>query len=128
MKPACAVFSKNFVPIDFSRLQLRNGRVPAIVTSEGRSHAEAALGEVEAVPGRETYAIVFDPADKRLVHASLIDEILKQPPNRIVREGGHDSGVQAETAFQSTSDVVFSAALANVEGARGDDATVARVE
>ena len=42
---------KTCVPVDVARLHLRGRGVPAVGAADGRAHAEAALGEVEAVPG-----------------------------------------------------------------------------
>jgi hypothetical protein len=58
---------------------------------------------------------VLHPAHQRLVHATLINEILKQSPHRIVGEGGDNCRIQAEAAFQSAGYVIFSAALAHIK-------------
>ena len=58
------MLSEDIVPIDVAGLQLGNGGVAAIVTSECGAHAEAALGKIEAIARRMAYAIVFDPAIK----------------------------------------------------------------
>src|SRR5208282_5745038 len=128
VKPARAALPKDLVPINITRLQLRNGGVAAIVTSQGGAHAEAALGEIEAVASGVAYAIMLDPSDQRLVDAALVDEILKEPANGIIGEGGDDSGVQSETALESSSDVVFAAAFADFEGTRRGDTAVAWVK
>src|ERR1700675_2159790 len=128
MKPACAVLSKNLIPINFGGLQLRNCRVPAIVTAERCADAEASLCKIEAVARRVAYAVMFDPANQRLVYASLIDKVLQQPPHGIIGERRDDRGVQAEAALQSAGDIVFAAALAHIEGSRRGNAAVTWVE
>src|SRR5579859_7155898 len=128
VKPTRSVLAKNIVPIDVSRLQLRNGGVAAVVTAQRCSHAESTLRKIESVARRMAYAVVLHPADQRLIDAALINEILKQPSDRIIRESRNDRGVQAETPFQSASDVVFPAAFAHFKGARRGDAPVTRVE
>src|SRR5271155_1401921 len=63
VKPASALLAEDFVPIDFARFQLGNGGMAAIVTSEGGTNTEAALGEIETIACGVAYAIVFHPAD-----------------------------------------------------------------
>ena len=99
-----------------------------IVTSESCADAEAAFREIEAVARGVADAIVFDPADQRLIDAALINEILKKAANGIIGKRGDDGSVQAETAFQSASDVVFAAAFADFEGTCRGDAAVAGIE
>ena len=52
----------------------------------GGAHAEAALGEVQAVADGAADAVVRHPADERLVDAALADQILHQPADGIVGE------------------------------------------
>src|SRR5882762_4218793 len=115
MKPARARLSKNLIPIDVARLQLRDRGVPAIVTSQRCTHAEAALRKIEAVA-------------RRAAHATLVNEILKEPPHRIIGERCDDRGVQAEATLQPARNVVFPSALAHFKGSRRRNAAVARVE
>ena len=128
MKPARALLSKDIVPIDYAGLQLGNGRVATIVTSEGGAYAEAAFRKIESVARGVAYSIVFNPADQRLVDTALINKILKKPADGIIGKRGDDGGVQAEAALQSTSDIIFAAALADFEGTRRGDAAVAWIE
>src|SRR6267143_4286893 len=128
MKPARARLSKNLIPIDVARLQLRDRGVPTIVTSQRCTHAEAALRKIEAVARGAAHAIVLHPAHQRLVHAALVNEILKEPPDRIIGERRDDRGVQAETTLQPACNVVFPSALAHFKGSRRGNAPVARVE
>jgi hypothetical protein len=128
VKPADSMLSEDTVPVDFAGLQLGNGCVAAIVTSKGGAYAEATLGEIKAVSRCVAYAIVFDPADQRLVYAALINKILKQPADGIIGEDRDDGGVQAETALQSARYVVFAATFADFEGTRGGDGAVAGVK
>ena len=128
MKPARTRLSKNLMPIDVARLQLGDRGVPAVVASERRTHAEAAFRKIEAVARRAAHAIVFHPAHQRLVHAALVNEILKKPADGIVGERRDHRGVQAETTLQAARDVVFPATLAHFKGPRRVNAPVARVE
>ena len=68
------------------------------------------------------------PANICLIHAALIQQILQQAPYRIVRERGHDRGIQAEATLESAGDIVLAAAFADLEIARGRDAAIARIE
>src|SRR6267143_4223631 len=128
MKPSRALLSKNLIPIDVARLQLRDRGVPTIVTSQRCTHAEAALRKIEAVARRAAHAIVLHPAHQRLVYATLVNEILKEPPHRIIGERCDDRGVQAEATLQPARNVVFPSALAHFKGSRRRNAAVARVE
>src|SRR5260370_41953820 len=100
MKPARALLSKDLLPIDVARLQLGDRGVPAIITSQRRTRAEAALCKIEAVARRAAHAIVLNPAHQRLVHPALVNEILKEPPNGIIGERRDDRSVQAEATLQ----------------------------
>src|SRR2546428_2249717 len=128
MKPARALLSEYLIPIDIAGLELRHCRMPTIVASERSTHSEAALRKVEAVARRAADAVMFYPAHQRLVHAALINKILKKPADGIIGERGDDRGVQAETTFQPACDVVFPTALAHFKGSRRVDAPVAWVE
>src|SRR6266403_242033 len=128
MKPARALLTKNLIPIDVAGLQLRDGRVPTIVTSQRRTHAEAALRKIEAVARRASHAIVFHPTHQRLVHPALVNEILKELPDWIIGECRYDRSVQAETSLQPACDVVFPSAFANFKGSRRRNAPLARVQ
>src|SRR5207245_17553 len=109
VKPASAILTKNFFPIDIAGLKLRYRSVPAIVRSYSGAHAEAPLGEVESVAGGVADAIVLNPAHERLINAALINQILEQTADRITGEGGDDGAFHTEAAHQPTHDVVLSA-------------------
>src|SRR5713226_7656813 len=128
MKPARALLAKNLIPIDVAGLQLRDCRVPAIVTSERCTHPEAAFRKIEAVTRRAAHPIVFHPAHQRLVHTALVNEILKELPNRVIGECRDYRGVQAETSFQPARDVIFSSALADLEGSRRRNTPLAWIQ
>src|SRR5258708_3029578 len=128
MKPARALLSKNLLPIDVARLQLGDRGVPAIVTPQRCTHAEATLCKIEAVARRAAHAIVFHPAHQRLVHPALVNEILKEPPDRIIAEPPTDPGVQPQPTLHPPSHLVFPRAFAHFKGSRRGDAPGARVE
>src|ERR1700674_5459555 len=99
MKPTLNLLSKNLSPIDLARLQLGDRGMPAIVTSQCCTPAEAAPRKIKAVARRTAHAIVFHPAHQRLVHAALVNEILQEPPDRVIGERRDDRGVQAEATL-----------------------------
>ena len=86
VKPARALAAEDVVPIDLAGLQLRNRGMAAIRAAERGAHAEAALGEVQAVAHRAAHAVVRHPAHQRLIDAALVDQVLHQTPHRIVGE------------------------------------------
>src|SRR5258708_2615496 len=128
MKPARTLLGKNMIPIDVAGLQLRDGRVSTIVTSQCCTHSEAALRKIEAVARRAAHAIVLHPAHQRLVYAALANEILKQLPDRIIDKCRDHRGVQAEASLQSARDVVFPPAFAHFKGSRRRNAPLAWIE
>ena len=128
VEPARALLAEHDVPVDVARLELRDRGVAAVRAAQGRAHAVAALGEVEAVAHRAADAVVLGPAEVRLVHATLVDEVLHEAAHRVVDQRGHHRRVQAEAALEAAGDVVFAAALPHLERARGVDAALAGVE
>src|SRR5260370_12998788 len=128
MKPARGLVLEGLIPSDSAGLQLRHCCVSAIVASERGTYSKTALRKIEAVASRAADAIMFHPADQRLVHATLVNQILKKFPNRIIGERGDNRGVQTETTLQSPRDVVLPSAFAHFERSRVVNAPVARVE
>src|ERR1039458_2080958 len=122
------MFPKDLIPVDIARFELRHSRMSTIVGAQRCSHSEAALGKVEAIPHRAPHSVVLDPAHQRLVHTTLIDEILKQSPHRIVGKRGDNRRVQAEAALQPAGYVILSAAFAYFKGSRRRNSPVARVQ
>src|SRR6185437_14161110 len=87
-----------------------------------------AFGEVQPVARRSTYAVVREPVDRRGVDASLEDEVFNQSPDVVVHECGDEGGAAAEATPQAAGNVVFAAALPDLERARRPDAPFARIE
>ena len=100
----------------------------AVGDAERAAHAEAALGEVEAVAHRPADPVVGHPANERGVDAALQHQVLDQPSDVVVGERGDDRGPQPEAATQTARDVVLAAALPDAEGAGGADAPFAGIE
>src|SRR5262249_17675753 len=89
VKPSRTFPGEDLVPIDVSRLQLRRGGVPAVRTAYRRTNAETSFGKIQAVPHAPSDSIVLDPADMRLIHATLINQVLNQPADRVVGKRSH---------------------------------------
>src|SRR6266849_666744 len=109
-------------------LELRDGGVAAIRTTEGGAYAEAAFGKIQSVSHGAADAIVGHPAYVFLTDAALQHEVFDQPANGIVCEGRSDGGVEAETTLQSARNVVFAATFPRAELAGGRDPLVAGIE
>jgi hypothetical protein len=63
-----------------------------------------------------------------LVHASLIDTVLYQAADRIVRNRRDDRGVHPKAAVKAAGDIVFAAPFPNAEGARSCHAPITRIQ
>ena len=64
VKPARAVFGKDFFPVDVAGLQLRDGSMSAVGTDQRGAHSESAFGEIQAHCGRYGHAVKRHPADQ----------------------------------------------------------------
>jgi TonB-dependent receptor len=62
------------------------------------------------------------------IHAALQDQILGQGPHLVARQGGDDRGPHAEGFAQAAGDIVFAAALPDLEAAGCPDPALTRVE
>src|SRR5712692_1088708 len=109
-------------------LELRDGGVAAIRTTEGGAYAESALGEIQSVAHGAADAIVGHPAYVFLADAALQHEVFDQPANGIVCEGSNDGGVEAETTLQAARDVVFAATFPDAKLTGGRDPLVPGIE
>src|SRR6188508_3199235 len=108
MKPACSLLAKYLFPIDFRGLQLRRGRVPPVGATQRRSHAKTTFCKVQAVADGPSNSVVLHPANVRLVHTPLINQILDEATHRIVSKCCHNSSFQAKAALQPAGHVVLS--------------------
>ena len=129
VEPARAVLgAEDRVPVEVAGFDLADGGVAAVGAAGGGAQAEAALGEVEAVAHGAANAVVRDPSEQGGVDAALQDEVFDEAADGVVGEGGGDGGAQAEAAAEAAGDVVFAAALPDLEVARGVDAAFAGIE
>src|SRR5260370_17550514 len=88
MQPARAFFFKDLLPINFTGLELRRGSVAAIGTTHGGANTETALGKVEPVAHRASYAVVFHPAHMALIHPALVHHIFHHTAPSIIGQPG----------------------------------------
>ena len=128
MKPPRAVLPKNLVPINVSRLQLRNGRMPAVITSQCRPYPKSAFRKIQPVARCPPHSIMFHPANQRLINTALVNQVLEQAPHRIIHKRRHYCRLQPEAALQSARHVVLSAALAHFKPSRRRNSSLARIE
>ena len=118
VEPARAFGREDFVPVDLTGLELGDSGVAAVGAAQRGAHAEAALGEVEAIADGAADAVVLHPLQMRLVDAALVDEVFDEAANGVVGERGDDGGAQAKAALEAAGDVVFAAALPGLESVR----------
>src|SRR5712671_4228627 len=128
MQPSGSLFGENLIPIDITRLELRYSRMATVVGAQCCTNPEAALGEIETIPRQTAHAIMLSPMDQGLVHTTLINQILKQPPHRIIDQRCDHCCVHAEAAFQPPGDVILSTAFAHFKPSGRSNAPVARVQ
>ena len=117
VEPARALGAEDGFPVDVAGTQLRDGGMAAVGAADRAPHAEAALGEVQAVAHRPADAVVGRPAHVALVDAAAQDELFDQATDGVVGERAHHGGAQAEAAPQAARHVVFAAALVDAERA-----------
>src|SRR5580698_9640156 len=84
MKPAYPTVAKDFFPVDVSRFQLRDRRVPTVRASQCRSHAKSSYGKVQTVSCGAPDTVEIDPANQRLIDTSLINKVLQQASDWII--------------------------------------------
>src|SRR5439155_17645169 len=121
VKPSRAAAGKDLLPVDVAGPQLRDCGVAAIRATDRAANSKPALGEVESVANRPPYAAIRHPLYVGLIDASLINEVLDEPADRIIRERGNDGSVQTETSFETARDVILTAAFPDLKRAGGCD-------
>jgi hypothetical protein len=116
------------LPIEVAGLAVGDRRIATVRAADSGAHAEASLGEVQPVAHRPANAIVGYPADERSIDTSLKNQIFEQLSDGISCKGCNNGGAHAEASSQSTSNVVFSAALPGAEVSSGMDSLLAGIE
>ena len=102
--------------------------MPAIRAAQRRADAETSFGKIQSVARPASDAIVFNPANMRLIHAALIDQILHEPADWIISQRCHDRSVHPKATLQTPGDIVFAAAFPNLEIARRRYSTITRIK
>ncbi len=128
VKPTRSALTEDVFPIDVPRLELRNGGVTTIGAAECGAHTETAVCEVKSIANRATDAVIRHPANKRLIHAALINEILKQSSDGIVGKRRNDGGIQTKAAFKAARDVIFAATFIHIKLTSRPDAPITWIE
>src|SRR5262249_5053833 len=128
VQPAAALFTKQIIPVEIARLELRGRTVASIHATFCSANAEAALGEIDGIAHAATDAVVGNPAEVTRIDATLQDEVFQQPSDFVLREGGEHARAHAKTSAQSAGHVVLAAALPGGELARGAHAGFSGVE
>ncbi len=128
VQPAHPELAEQPVQVEVVGAQLRDGGVAAVGDALGAAHAEAALGEVQAVARATAHTVRRGPADPGRVHPTGQDQPFDQVADLVVDERGDHGGGQAEHPRQAAHHVVLAAALPCGEAPCGADAEVTRVE
>jgi len=128
VEPTHTELAEDVIPVEVAGLELGGGGVAAVGDADGAAHAEAALGEVEAVADGAADAVVVAPLDEVGGDAALHDEVLDEVADLVVDEGGADGGLQAEALPEAARGVVLAAAFPGGEVAGGADAALAGIE
>ena len=128
MQPADAELAEDIVPIDIFCSELGCRSIASVGHADGSADSVASLGEVESVSDISADAVVAHPLYKRGIDSALKNEVLYEPADLVIREGGYDCGVKPEAAAQSARDIVFSAAFPSGKRARILYSARARIE
>src|SRR5262245_60307712 len=99
------------------------------VGASGRpSYSESTIDEVQTIPDCASNAVVGHPSDQGLIDATLINEILDEASDGVIRECSHNRRLQTEASLQRAGHVVFAAAFVYIEFASRPDSLVAGIE
>ena len=128
MQPTDAELAEDIVPINILCSELRRRSIASVGHADGSADSVAALGEVESVSDISADAVIAHPFYKRGVDSALENEVLYEPADLVIREGGYDCGAKSEAAAQSARDIVFSAAFPSGERSRILYSARARIE
>ena len=102
--------------------------MPSVGAADGTAHAEAALGEVEAVSDRAADTVERSPFQMRSLDATLVDQVLDETPDRVVGERRDERRAHPEATLQPARDVVLASAFPGPERPRGRYPAVTWVE
>jgi len=128
VQPPRTFLTEYLFPIDVTFFKLRDSGVAAVGTAQCRTHPKATLGKVHSVAHVAADSVVLDPFDVRLIDSALIDEILDEPADGIVRKRSHDRRIEAEASFETACYVIFATAFPDVETPRCVNSPVTGIE
>jgi hypothetical protein len=103
--------SEYLFPVYISLFQLRSGAVCPVGASDCCSHSKASLSEIQSDADFPADTVVRHPFDVFHIYATLVYQIFKQSPNRIIDNGSNYRGTFTEAAFQTPTDVILAAAF-----------------
>src|SRR5258708_20048381 len=106
MEPARSAPAEDLLPVDVTGFKLRNCRVAAVRAPQRRAQPKTAFGKVEAIAHATANAVILDPAHHRLVHATLIDQVLQQAANRVVGKRRNHGSAYSNTPLKPPSTFV----------------------
>src|SRR5580704_4652218 len=101
VKPANAVAGKEPLPIDLPGLELAGRRQASVRAANCAADAEAAFDEVETVSHTAPDSVVLDPSHVGLVDTALVDEILREPADGIVRERRDHGSIETKGTLEA---------------------------
>src|ERR1700757_1327746 len=119
MKPAGPLFPEYRFPVDFSRLQRRDGGVAAIGAAKCRSYSKPAFREIQTVADGSANAVVIHPSNQRRIDSSLANQVLQERTDGIPCKSSHERGFESKASLQPSRNVVFPASFADCEVTRG---------
>src|SRR5215831_19670703 len=100
----------------------------AVGASNRPPYSESTIDKIQTVSDCASHTVVGHPSDQGLIDATLINEILDEASDSVIRERSHDRRLQTEASLQRPGHVVFAAAFINIEIASCPDSLVACFE
>src|SRR5215510_6510158 len=100
----------------------------AVGASNRAPYSESTIDKIQTVSDGASNTVVGHPSDQGLIDATLINEILDEASDSVIRERSHDRRLQTEASLERPGHVVFAASFINIEIASRPDSLVARIE
>src|SRR5262245_17817977 len=100
----------------------------AVGASYRPAYSESTIDKVQTVSDCASHTVVGHPSDQGLIDATLINEILDEPSDGVIRECSHNRRLQTKASLQRPGHVVFTAAFVDIEIASRPDSLVAGIE
>src|SRR5262247_1188403 len=100
----------------------------AVGASSRAPYSESTIDKVQTVSDCASNTVVGHPSDQGLIDAALINQILDEASNGVIRECSHNRRLQTKASLQRPGHVVFAAAFIDIEIASRPDSLVAGIE